>query len=111
MTGWLRGDSSKYLDVNRVLWQIPGNGHDVPRSKVAPRLASRVPRNRSEAPRNTRIVPESIFAPRKDPTVPRNAETVTGNIHPPPGPVPFCYVLGSWPNPTLKARLAQPGLT
>ena len=57
--------------------------HDVPRSKVAPRLASRVPKNRSDAPRNTRIVPGSIFAPRKDPAVPRNAETVPGNIHRP----------------------------
>src|SRR5271155_5001954 len=52
------------------LWQIPGNGHDVPRNKAAPRLALRVPRNRSDAP-------------RKDPTVPRNAETVPGNIHRP----------------------------
>jgi hypothetical protein len=59
---------------------------DVPRSKVAPRPASRVPRNGSDAPRNAKIVPGSIFTPRKDPPFPRNAETVPGNIH----------VLGSW---------------
>jgi hypothetical protein len=85
--------------LHEIEWKAGGSpGHDVPRSKVAPRLASRVPRNRSDAL-------------RKDPTVPRNAETVPGNIHRPPGPVPFWYVLGSWPSPTLKARLAQPGLT
>src|SRR5271156_131272 len=45
------------------------------------------------------LFPGSIFA------VLRNAETVPGNT---PGPVPFWYVLGSWPSPTLKAR---PSLT
>jgi hypothetical protein len=70
----------KYLDVNRVLWQIPGNGHDVSRSKVAPRLASCIPRNGSD---NAKIVPGSIFAPRKDPPFPRSAGTVPGNIYRP----------------------------
>jgi hypothetical protein len=32
------------------LWQIPGNGHNVPRSKVAPRPASCIPRNGSDSP-------------------------------------------------------------
>jgi len=63
---WLQGSlARKSISIGGIatfvryvtqLCQIPGNGPDVPRSKVAPRLASRVPRN-------------GIDAPRKDPTV------------------------------------------
>ena len=57
--------------MRQQVWgRVPGNSHDDPRSKIAPRLTSRVPRN-------------GLDAPRKDPTVPRSDEIAPRNIQVP----------------------------
>jgi len=48
---------------------------------MLPGINPGIPKNRSDALKNPRIIPRSILAPRKDSTVPKNTKPVPKNIY------------------------------